>query len=75
MIFVAKTIELHFTNTNGKISKLTVESPKEPIDAQLVKQVMDQIIAANVFGGTNGDFVSAAEARLVEHNVTEYELV
>ncbi|MBB6446849.1 DUF2922 domain-containing protein [Bacillus benzoevorans] len=72
---MAKTIELLFTNTSGKISKLTVDSPKEPIDPLLVKQVMDQIIAANVFSGTNGDFVSAAEARLVEHNVTDYELV
>ena len=70
---MAKTIELLFTNTNGKISKLTVDNPVEPIDPIAVKQVMEQIITANVFTGTNGEFAAAAEARLVEHNVTEFE--
>ena len=72
---MAKTIELHFTNSFGKITKLSVDNPIEPIDPVAVKLVMDQIVAANVFGGTNGDLVAAAEARLVEHNVTEYELI
>lgn len=72
---MAKTIELIFTCTNGKTSKLSVENPIEPVDPQAVKQVMEQIISANVFSGTNGEFVSISEARLVEHNVTEYELV
>ncbi len=72
---MAKTIELLFTSTNGKNSKLTVDNPVEPIDPVAVKQVMEQIITVNVFSGTNGEFVAAAEARLVEHNVTEYELV
>jgi hypothetical protein len=35
---------------------------------------MEQIIAANVFGDTDGDLVAVMEARLVEHNVTEFEL-
>ena len=72
---MAKTIELHFTNNLGKVSKLVVDNPKEPIDHAAVKLVMEQIIAANVFGGTGGDLVAVGEARLVEHNVTDYELV
>ena len=36
---------------------------------------MDLIIAQNIFAGNTGTFVSAKEARLVEHNVTEYEIV
>jgi Protein of unknown function (DUF2922) len=72
---MAKTIELHFTNSFGKVTKLTVEQPKEPIDPVVVKQVMEQIITAGVFGGPKGSLVSANEVRLVEHNVTEYELV
>lgn len=72
---MAKTIELHFTSSLGKISKLVVDNPKEPIDQAAVKLVMEQIIAANVFGGTGGEFVAVSEARLVEHNVTEYELI
>ncbi|WP_428910021.1 DUF2922 domain-containing protein [Niallia sp. Krafla_26] len=72
---MAKTIELHFTSNLGKVVKLSVENPIEPIDPVKVKQAMDSIVAANVFGGKQGTLVSPKEARLVEHNVTEYELI
>lgn len=72
---MAKTIELHFMNSEGKVGKLSVDNPKEPIDPVATKQVMDTIIAANIFAGSNLNFVSAKEVRLVEHNVTGYELV
>ena len=71
---MAKTIELHFLNSEGKVGKLSVDNPKEPIDPVATKLVMDTIIAANIFG-SNMNFVSAKEIRLVEHNVTGYELV
>ncbi len=75
MTDMAKTLELHFTNGLGKTSKLTVDNPKEPVNKTAVKQVMDLIIAADIFGGENQSFVSVKEARLVEHNVTDYEIV
>lgn len=70
---MAKTLELHFTCENGKVTKLTVDNPVEPVDPSAVQQVMEQIVTSEVFCGTNGNFVSAAEARLIEHNVTPYE--
>ncbi len=72
---MAKTIELHFLTSEGKVGKLSVDNPKEPIDPVATKLVMDTIIAANIFDGPNMNFVSAKEVRLVEHNVTGYELV
>jgi Protein of unknown function (DUF2922) len=72
---MAKTIELHFSNSFGKVTKLTVDSPKEPVNPIAVKQVMESIIAAGIFGGSGGSLVGIKEARLVENNVTEYELV
>ena len=72
---MAKTIELHFVNIEGKVRSLSVDNPKEPIDPVVMKQVMDTIIAANIFAGSPMNFVSAKEVRLVEHNVTGYELV
>ena len=48
---MAKTIELHFTNSLGKVTKLTVDNPKEPVDPIATKAAMEQIIAAGVFGG------------------------
>jgi Protein of unknown function (DUF2922) len=72
---MAKSIELHFNTNLGKVVKLSVDSPIEPIDPIKVKEVMDQIVAENIFAGNTGIFVSPKEARLVEHNVTEYEIV
>ncbi|MBT2686609.1 DUF2922 domain-containing protein [Bacillus sp. ISL-47] len=72
---MAKTLELTFLSDMGKPSKLTIDNPKEPIDPIAVKAAMDQIIAANAFDGNGGDFVQAQGARLLERNVTEYELV
>ncbi|WP_026582844.1 DUF2922 domain-containing protein [Bacillus sp. J33] len=71
---MAKTLEMSFLTGMGKTSKLSVENPKEPIDPIAVKTAMDQIIAANAFDGNGGDFVQAQGAKLVERNVTEYEL-
>ena len=72
---MAKTIELHFINSEGKVRSLSVDNPKEPVDPVATKLVMNTIIAANIFSGSNMTFVSAKEVRLVEHNVTGYELV
>ena len=72
---MAKSIELHFNSSLGKVVKLSVDSPIEPIDPIKVKEVMDLIVSANIFAGNTGTFVSPKEARLVEHNVTDYEIV
>jgi len=72
---MAKSIELHFNSSLGKVVKLTVDNPKEPIEPTAVKQVMDTIVTANIFAGNYGNLVSPKEARLVEHNITEYEMM
>jgi hypothetical protein len=36
---------------------------------------MDQIIAAGAFYTVNGNFVSSQGARVIERNVTDYEIV
>ena len=72
---MAKSLELHFNNSLGKVTRLSVDHPTEPVNPATVKTVMDTIIASNVFGGSYRSLVSAKEARLVERNVTDYELV
>ena len=72
---MAKTLELQFVTANGKVAKLTLDNPKEPIDEAVVKQSMDQIIASGAFYTVNGDFVSSQGARVIERNVTDYEIV
>ncbi|WP_442596469.1 DUF2922 domain-containing protein [Neobacillus sp. D3-1R] len=72
---MAKTLELQFSTEFGGTARVSVDNPKEPIDSAAVKQAMDQILAAGVFFSTTGDLVAIKGARIVERNVTDYEIV
>ncbi|MBS4190136.1 DUF2922 domain-containing protein [Bacillus sp. FJAT-49705] len=72
---MAKSLELTFLTDKGKLSRISIDNPKEPIDPAAVKLAMDQIVTADIFQTTNGSFASAKDARVIERNVTEYELV
>lgn len=71
---MAKTLELQFVTVTGKSARVTLDNPKEPIDPELVKQSMEQIIAAGAFYSASGDYVSVQGARVIERNVTDYEV-
>jgi hypothetical protein len=71
---MAKTLELQFLNTAGKTVKISVDSPVEPVDQIALNAAMDQILAANIFISTDGEFVSKKGARIVDRNVTEIAL-
>ena len=60
------------TNVSEEVAKLSVENPIEPVK---VKEALGTMVAANVFGGKSGTLASSKEVRLVEHNVTFYELI
>ena len=71
---MAKTLELQFMTENGKTANITLESPKEPIDPATVKTAMEELIAADVFYTKNGALAAVKGVRVVERNVTEYEI-
>lgn len=71
---MAKTLELQFGTEFGKTARISVDNPKEPIDEEVVKLAMEQIITAEVFTTSSGKFVVAKGARVIDRNVTEYEL-
>lgn len=71
---MAKVLELLFVTEEGKTAIISIENPKEPVDTIKVKDVMNQIISANVFTTKSGSFVSTKGARLVERNVNEYDV-
>lgn len=72
---MAKVLELLFVNQEGKTAKISIDNPKEPIDLVQVKAAMSAIISANVFTTNGGGFVSSKGARLVEQNISEYEVI
>ncbi len=71
---MAKSLELLFVTQEGKTATISVDNPKEPVDLLKVKEAMTQIISANVFTTKSGSFVSSKGARLVERNVSEYDV-
>ena len=71
---MAKTLELQFSTELGKTASLSNDNPKEPVDEEVVKLSMAQIIASNVFTSASGKLVAAKSARVVDRNVTDYTL-
>ncbi|MGP7817827.1 DUF2922 domain-containing protein [Niallia sp. 01092] len=71
---MAKTLELTFLTGNGKTSKISLDGPVEPINTEQVLSAMQTIIAANIFANENGELVAAKGIRLLERNVTDYEI-
>jgi hypothetical protein len=72
---MAKTLELQFATEMGGTARLTIDNPKEPINTVVVKDSMAKIIAAGVFFSPTGNLVSVKGARVVERNVTDYEIL
>ncbi|CAI9385850.1 DUF2922 domain-containing protein [Niallia sp. Sow4_A1] len=71
---MAKSLELTFETSNGKSTKISLESPVEPVDAEQVSTVMQSIISANALSSANGELIAVKGIRLVERNVTDYEI-
>jgi len=72
---MAKILELQFGTDLGKIARMTVDNPTEPVDPAAVKVAMEAIIASNAFFSSYGNLATVGGARVVERNVTEYEIV
>ncbi len=72
---MAKTLELLFVTEQGKSSTISIDEPQEPVDVVKVKQAMTQIIADGVFMTASGGFATIKGARVVERNVSEYDIM
>jgi Protein of unknown function (DUF2922) len=72
---MAKVLELEFITETGKAAKISINDPIDPIDTVQVKAAMDNLIATGVFGSSGGALVSVDGARVVERNVTDYEVL
>lgn len=71
---MAKTLELLFVTEIGKTGRLSLDNPKEPINPAQVKQAMEEIISSQAFFTANGYLTSVSGARVIERNVTDYEI-
>jgi hypothetical protein len=69
-----RVLELVFTTTTGKETKINIENPKEPVVEADVKAAMDKIVAANVFLFGTGEITGIKGARIVERSTTDVNL-
>jgi len=69
-----KKLELKFENYDGKTVTYSLDNPVEPVDAQLVNEVMDEIIAQDAFTSSGGDLVAKKSARIVDRQVEDIEI-
>ncbi|TKC18780.1 DUF2922 domain-containing protein [Robertmurraya kyonggiensis] len=70
---MAKQLEMQFVTEIGQTT-ITLEAPKEPIDPVAVKAAMDEVVASEAFYSAKGKLVAVKGARLIDRNVTEYEI-
>ncbi|KMJ60097.1 hypothetical protein AB685_04470 [Bacillus sp. LL01] len=68
------TLELLFLNEEGSTVKISVDDPKTDLTPVEIEQAMDTIIAADVFTSKGGNFVEKDGARIIERNVTDFEI-
>lgn len=66
-----KNLELIFKNEQGRTVRITLPSPVEPVDSAAVDEVMDLILAENIFLSSGGDWVEKVGARVVSRTVEE----
>ncbi|HDX9612952.1 TPA: DUF2922 domain-containing protein [Bacillus toyonensis] len=68
-----QVLELIFTKEDGKTVVFSIDKPITPVDAQVVNQVMDTILASSVFSSIDEN-TRKKGARLVEKNVSEFPI-
>ncbi|MCD8509948.1 MAG: DUF2922 domain-containing protein [Bacillus sp. (in: Bacteria)] len=71
---MTKRLELLFINEGGKNVTISVDDPKEPVNAQEVTEAMDAILLHNAFVSPQGYLVQKRGARVVERNVETVDI-
>lgn len=64
-------LELNFKNASEKKVNIAVDNPREDATKEEIKQVMDTIVAKNIFYSNGGDIVEAIGARIVTTSVED----
>ncbi len=71
---MTQILELQFETAAGKTTTVAIDAPKPNVTATEILQVMQTIITENVFEGQAGALVAMKGARIIDRQVTEFEL-
>lgn len=64
-----------FMTQFGRKVSLFITDPREDVTEAEIKAVMDLIVEKNIFAPNGEDIVSAKEAKIVQTETTEFDLV
>lgn len=64
-----------FMTRSGRKVSLFVTDPRQELTEAEIKEVMDLIVEKNIFSPNGEDIVSAKEAKIVQTEVTEFDLI
>lgn len=64
-------LEMNFKNTSGRTNRLSVDNVADDLTEVEVQAVMQEIIDANIFNTSGGEFVEIDSARIVTTEVEE----
>ncbi len=68
-----KRLELNFLREDGRTARISVPNPAEHLDAETVKDVMDDVIESDIFAPGQSPLAEAVGARVVTTQVTEFD--
>lgn len=71
---MAKVLELQFNTALGKTATIAIDAPKPHVTSAEIQQVMHTIIMSNVFGGQAGALVGIKGARMIDRQVSEFNM-
>ena len=64
-----------FSTEGGRKVSLFITDPREDLTEAEIKAAMDLIVAKNIFAPNGEDLTTAVEAKIVQTETTEYDLV
>lgn len=70
-----KKLVMVFKNEEGKQVTISVADPKEDLTEVQIKAAMDLIVEKNIFRKNDLAIAEAVEARIVNTQTTEYDLI
>lgn len=71
---MTQVFELQFETAAGKTATFAIDAPNPKVTAEEIQKVMQTIIAKNVFEGQAGALVTMTGARIVDRQVTEFDV-
>lgn len=70
-----KKLVMIFKNELGKQVTISVKDPKDDLTEAQIKAAMDLIVEKNIFRRNDLSIAEAVEARIVNTQTTEYDLI